>query len=127
LSPSNVLIDRTQHAYLLDFELAARIGDRGVPGAGTRGYASPQQRRGEPADTLDDVFGLGSLIAYGTCGPRWMVSMRHAAPAIHDVVRRARSPVAQNRFPDVQAMMNALDRIALDLRPIEHERLAGPN
>ena len=65
LKPSNVMLRDDGTAKVLDFGLAVRL-DAGtdVPGeiAGTAGYMSPQQVRGEPADVRSDVWALGVLL-----------------------------------------------------------------
>jgi len=66
VKPENVLVDARGHAKLLDFDLAARLGE--TPGttppvAGTLAYLSPEQARGAPATPASDVYGLG-VVAY---------------------------------------------------------------
>jgi formylglycine-generating enzyme required for sulfatase activity/tRNA A-37 threonylcarbamoyl transferase component Bud32 len=66
IKPSNVLLDEHGNAWLSDFGLArlAGSGQGTHPGMeiGTRGYASPEQARGDEVDLRADVFSLGATL-----------------------------------------------------------------
>ncbi|MGH3220724.1 MAG: serine/threonine-protein kinase, partial [Streptosporangiaceae bacterium] len=53
--PDNVLVDGVGASKLTDFGMAARSGDRAMPG-GTLMYAPPEQFAGEPASPAGDVY-----------------------------------------------------------------------
>jgi hypothetical protein len=65
-----VIVGPDARLRLIDFELAAAIGEPNIGEAVfTEGYASPQQYRGDDPTPLDDVYSLGamlSLLASGT-------------------------------------------------------------
>jgi non-specific serine/threonine protein kinase len=68
LKPSNVMLRDDGTVKVLDFGLAVRL-DRVTGGptsareiAGTPGYMSPEQVRGEPADARTDVWALGVMV-----------------------------------------------------------------
>ena len=68
LKPSNVMVRRDGSPCLLDFGVAKLIEADGVDEIVTeqrfltRGYAAPEQLRGEPVTTVTDVFALGVLL-----------------------------------------------------------------
>ncbi len=65
LKPENVLVTSDGLPKLIDFGVAAGIGeppDITISRAFTPGYASPEQARGEHPTVATDVYGLGSLL-----------------------------------------------------------------
>ncbi len=67
-NPNNVLTGNDHELVLVDLELAHPLGeDPGAP-AGTPGYASPEQLRGQPTGLTDDYWSLGATIAYVATG-----------------------------------------------------------
>lgn len=60
LTPGNVVVTAGR-ATLIDLSLASRPGRVRV-GAGTTGYRSPEQRRGDDVTTASDVWALGRLL-----------------------------------------------------------------
>lgn len=58
----NVLLRSGDVPCLIDFSLAASIGDRAPLGGGTAAYQSASRRRGAPADVDDDVHGFAVLV-----------------------------------------------------------------
>ncbi|TWU17042.1 serine/threonine-protein kinase [Allorhodopirellula heiligendammensis] len=67
VKPANILLERgIERAMLTDFGLARAADDASVTRsgviAGTPGYMSPEQARGEPIDARSDLFSLGSVL-----------------------------------------------------------------
>jgi serine/threonine protein kinase len=60
LSASNIWIGADEKVYLLDLELAHRVGDETRAfGLGTPGFMSPTQEAHEPPTFADDIYALG--------------------------------------------------------------------
>lgn len=68
VKPSNVLVEATGRAVLLDLGLALPAGEPathradGLGPTGTPGYLSPQAWRGAPPHPADDLWALGALV-----------------------------------------------------------------
>jgi serine/threonine protein kinase len=63
LKPSNILVDSAGRARVMDFGIAARVGDghdRSI--VGTPGYMSPEAARGEAPSPQMDVFAAGAML-----------------------------------------------------------------
>jgi serine/threonine protein kinase len=60
LKPSNVMIGEFGEVLVMDWGVARAVGERAP--AGTRGFMSPEQERGEPIDAATDVYALGVML-----------------------------------------------------------------
>jgi serine/threonine protein kinase len=84
VKPSNVMLARDDHPWLVDFGIAqprscvpadeapATVGDDlaiiSRAAKGSAGYAAPEQVRGDPPEPGVDVFGLGATLYYAVEG-----------------------------------------------------------
>ena len=69
VKPENVLVDKTGHARLLDFDLSARVGaDEPAVVAGTIAYLSPEQARAERPAPSADLYGFGAMLYQAVTG-----------------------------------------------------------
>jgi tRNA A-37 threonylcarbamoyl transferase component Bud32 len=140
VSPSNVLLGRAGEVKLVDFGVAKWTSQRSHTEHGTLkgkfAYMSPEQCRGESLDGRSDLFALGVLLYEMTTGVRpfsapsdfelmsAIVRGQFPAPAQHvaafpavlqEVIVRALAPRREDRFADASALVNALDRAALEI------------
>jgi hypothetical protein len=98
LSPSNFWVAPGGRVYLLDLELAFRVGDSGVPfGLGTEGFMSPQQAARQMPSMADDVFALGCVLTFILVGvdPRRILFSedRHRAARLARMAQGVRAPL----------------------------------
>lgn len=63
IKPGNVLVDADDRPRLLDFGIAALLGDDDSPRAYSPGHASPEQLGGGEVGTASDQYQLGLLLA----------------------------------------------------------------
>jgi hypothetical protein len=67
-NPNNILVPGDGGLVVIDLEHARPVGEPPAGPAGTPGYASPEQLRGEGDGETDDRYGLGATIAYVATG-----------------------------------------------------------
>lgn len=69
LTSLNVIVGPDGELALVDLELVREAGSAPSPfGAGTHGYCSPQQARGESPAVSDDVYSLGAVLYFALTG-----------------------------------------------------------
>ena len=119
VKPSNIRIDPSQRAVLLDFGLARDLLEVGAAQtlafAGSPHYASPEQRRGD-RDAIDhrsDIYSLGVVLYEGLCGSLPYVGTtleaiaQEAATSEPMPVRRRNPAIAQDLAVVVGKAMEA--------------------
>jgi serine/threonine protein kinase len=102
VKPANVLLENgVQHVKLTDFGLAGAAAGQSGRGviAGTPGYMSPEQARGEPTDHRSDLFSLGSVL-YTMCAGRPPFSADSTAEVLRRVREDSPAPLGEVR-PDI--------------------------
>ena len=62
LTPANILVADFGAVYVLDWGVAARIGESDGVRVGTPAWMAPEQAMGAPADPRMDVFAIGALL-----------------------------------------------------------------
>lgn len=129
LSPPNVVVDSSNHLWLLDFGLARETrsgeGARGQP-SGTPGFASPEQLAGRLPDERSDIYALGALLHFCLTGttstasaPSAPLSRVELLPAYFaPVVTRMLSmlPARRPDLPEVMEVLGGKGPAGLDLR-----------
>jgi serine/threonine protein kinase len=141
IKPDNILLSR-RVVKVLDFGIAKQIGQKvdrtltqGGMVVGTPHYMSPEQALGRAVDNRTDIFSLGVVLYEMLTGEKpfngeavteillqiVMSEPRDIAdavpginPALADVVRRAMKKQPDDRFPDCEAMRQALVAVGSD-------------
>jgi serine/threonine protein kinase len=125
MKPSNVMIDQLGHIRLIDFGIA-RFFEPGEKGTmiGTEGYSPPEQYRGE-ASPMGDIYALGATLHHLLTkrDPRSEAPFSFAERPIQsfnsnvsqelvDLIDVALAYDPEKRFPNAEAMRNALIAVA---------------
>ena len=131
LKSTNVLVTPAGQLRIVDFEHSCEIGHSGAPfGGGTRGYMSPRQIAGEPADPNDDIYGLGAIMAYMVTGAEPSQAPRRdrpiellnpsVDPGLATVVARILATDANMRYSSLEAVDAALAALESGTRTGSH-------
>ena len=122
LNPANALAARDGKVSLIDFELTQQIGSKtDFYAAGTPGFLSPEQARGEAASVIDDVYSLGAMIVFMSSGERpsgagdvALVARADEAPAtaLAHVAGRCLAEDPVRRWRDMRSVDEALRDVA---------------
>ena len=131
LKPSNILVDAAGRARVMDFGIAARVGDPGDLDhvVGTPGYMSPEATKGGLPTAAMDVFSAGIVLIEMLSGAK-LVNERDPFRAMHRIadqdlalpeglssevddalraqLRRAIERDPARRWPSAAAMRDAL-------------------
>jgi serine/threonine protein kinase len=141
VSPQNILLSYEGQVKLVDFGIArARIAEREATTAGAKGkyiYFSPEQARGKPLDARTDLFATGIVLYEMTCGKLpfegkmmdaltkivrgQFVPPRQFNPnypeALEKIVLKAMANEPAARYPDAQALHDALSNFLYSWDP----------
>ncbi|NIM94316.1 MAG: protein kinase [Anaerolineales bacterium] len=112
VKPSNVMIDKSGNAHLMDFGLAREVeGSNTLTGSmllGTPAYMAPEQGRGDLVDERSDQYSLGIIIYQMLTG---QLPFEADSP-MGTVLKHIQEPVPRpSRF--VPKMSQALERVIL--------------
>jgi outer membrane protein assembly factor BamB/tRNA A-37 threonylcarbamoyl transferase component Bud32 len=121
MKPSNVMVDKHGHIYLIDFGIA-RVFQPGQKGTmiGTEGYSPPEQYRGE-ASPQGDIYALGATLHHlltrrdPRAEPPFSFSERPireinpaVSPEVESVINGSLAYEPRDRYPSAEAMKQAL-------------------
>jgi|GEM_PF-1494791 len=116
ITPRNVLIDRSGQVRIVDFGIAAPARRQVGVRAGSIGYMSPEQARGDAADPRADVFSVGCML-YELCTHARAFPKEGiwVPPDLEQLPEEVREPLERSlavdpdaRFKDASAMNAAL-------------------
>lgn len=127
IKPDNVLVTHEGEPKLIDFGIAAEAGGL-APAMSTPGFASPEQRAGQPGSPLSDIFQLGlllDLLIRPSDEPVPDIARDRARMAsLGAIVDKATQPMAEHRYASVADMRRDLQNVLAD-RPV-HARRNSP-
>lgn len=120
LSPRNVMISRDGEVKLVDFGIAATVGDDFIASGtdqpvGSFPYMSPEQVRREPLAPSSDLFSAGILLWEMLAGRRLFA--RDTPEATLEAVCSADIPAPSQLNPDVPSALDAVCARALERDP----------
>ena len=121
LKPSNVMLTRAGSVKLLDFGIARIAGVDETTGAGAIGtipYMSPEQLRGETADSRTDVWTFGAVLREMLTGdrhsdtdPASLADSSDILAGLAAIVQRALKERLDERFQDGTQLVTALSQL----------------
>ena len=141
VKPPNVLLEPDGRARLTDFGSARLDGQLAVTGtgalAGTLGYTSPEVLAGRRGDARADLYALGLTLYFALTGDLPERQSPHLPPTpaaggfhprlvspgvpewLDEVIARATTAAAEDRFPTAAAFEEALAQMGNQPRPVE--------
>ncbi len=128
LKPANVMIDRQQDVWLVDFGIVEPLSRMGACAPlGTDGYAAPEQYEGVLSPSID-IYALGATLHHmlSRRDPRLYPPFTFhgcplhpvnpdVPPVLEEIVMAAISSAPSNRFASASAMADALRGVARNL------------
>ncbi len=113
IKPQNVVVDRCGMPHLIDFGIS-RVKDAEISHdtlvAGTCVVSPPEQFGYQATDERSDVYALGMLLRYTTCGDYEAEGPNPAGHSIQAIVERATRFDPEDRYPTCRDMLEDLYR-----------------
>lgn len=117
IKPDNVLVDSEGRAVLVDFGIAALLGESNACTAFTERFSSPEQCKGAAPDIRSDIWQLGRLLQVvleaGTSSP---VSP-HYPQDLRAIIQQATHTQPEQRYATAAALAVDLQRL-LNYQPV---------
>lgn len=122
IKPDNILLDEEGKLHLIDFGAALFLHrKRDKTGAGTDGYAAPEQLLREEAAQVDeraDIYGIGATFYFLLTGevptgngemlPRIRTYSRTFSQTVEKIIQKATEPEKRNRYVSVNELQEEL-------------------
>jgi serine/threonine-protein kinase len=90
LKPSNVMLDGSGNVRILDFGIAAVIGEVAAkPSAGTPGFLAPELLLGAAPSVQSDLYAWGLVVCYATIGQLPTENTNSSFPPAVEDLRRS--------------------------------------
>lgn len=125
MKPANIMIDNRGKIRLVDFGTAylRYDGEENDAGAGTYGYAAPEQFKGYSMDTVDersDIYGVGATLFHMLTGsnpsmPPYMMQPiriynKGLSVELEKIVKKATEEEKSKRYQTVRQLKEALEK-----------------
>lgn len=106
LSPRNILLGDDGRARVVDWGVAAAIGDLRAPHtSGTAGFVAPEQAAGGAPSTASDVWSLGAVLRQIVWGESpGQARAANVAPELVAIIERCAHPDPALRYRDAAAL-----------------------
>ncbi|MEO8803546.1 MAG: protein kinase [Rudaea sp.] len=127
MKPANILIDKSDSAFITDFGVARSLGTTGMTHTGmiigTPEYLSPEQARGENVDARSDLYSVGLIVFEMLAGELPFSAGTPAETVMQRIVRAP--PSLATRRPDLPRWLHAFVDRLLKLNPGHRFASAG--
>lgn len=142
VKPHNIFLTEDNRVVVMDFGIARVISEGHLTATGmtvgTPHYFAPEQGGGQPVDYRADIYALGVVfyelltghVPYDADSTLGILAQHASAPipdpredrsdlppAVTAVIRRAMAKEPADRYPDMAALIGALDELAEDVPP----------